>query len=126
MFILQFYEKLFGKKNEMNKAKSNKCTKSKGIKLNAFPYFLYFIKEIGLDCHILIKNLSKIFSLLQLSKYCDNLLKKSSKGVSESEMDDKLTNCITVFKYLDDKDVFQRVGSSLTVSQSSNTCISMI
>lgn len=64
--------------------------------------------------------MSEIFSLLQLSKYCDNLLKKSSKGVSESEMDDKLTNCITVFKYLDDKDVFQRVGSSLTVSQSSN------
>lgn len=72
--------------------------------------------------HLLINILKKkkIFSLLQLSKYCDNLLKKSSKGVSESEMDDKLTNCITVFKYLDDKDVFQRVGSSLTVSQSSN------
>lgn len=48
-----------------------------------------------------------------LSKYCDNLLKKSSKGVSESEMDDKLTNCITVFKYLDDKDVFQRFYSRM-------------
>lgn len=70
--------------------------------------------------NINLQNMSKKFSLLQLSKYCDNLLKKSSKGVSESEMDDKLTNCITVFKYLDDKDVFQRVGSSLTVSQSSN------
>lgn len=60
--------------------------------------------------NINLQNISEIFSLLQLSKYCDNLLKKSSKGVSESEMDDKLTNCITVFKYLDDKDVFQRVG----------------
>lgn len=60
--------------------------------------------------NINLQNMSEIFSLLQLSKYCDNLLKKSSKGVSESEMDDKLTNCITVFKYLDDKDVFQRVG----------------
>nr|XP_022308592.1 cullin-2-like [Crassostrea virginica] len=48
-----------------------------------------------------------------LSKYCDNLLKKSSKGVSESEMDDKLSNCITVFKYLDDKDVFQRFYSRM-------------
>ncbi|XP_061185924.1 cullin-2-like [Saccostrea echinata] len=48
-----------------------------------------------------------------LSKYCDNLLKKSSKGISESEMDDKLTNCITVFKYLDDKDVFQRFYSRM-------------
>ncbi|KAL4222998.1 Cullin-2 [Mactra antiquata] len=43
-----------------------------------------------------------------LAKYCDNLLKKSSKGSSESEIDDLLGSCITVFKYLDDKDVFQR------------------
>lgn len=43
-----------------------------------------------------------------LAKYCDNLLKKSSKGSSETELDDKLGSCITVFKYLDDKDVYQR------------------
>lgn len=43
-----------------------------------------------------------------LAKYCDNLLKKSSKGSSEAELDDKLCSCITVFKYLDDKDVYQR------------------
>lgn len=43
-----------------------------------------------------------------LAKYCDNLLKKSSKGSSETELDDKLASCITVFKYLDDKDVYQR------------------
>ena len=44
-----------------------------------------------------------------LAKYCDTLLKKSQKGISESEIDDKLNNSITVFKYLDDKDVFQKV-----------------
>lgn len=43
-----------------------------------------------------------------LSKYCDNLLKKSSKGMSESEIDHKLLLSITIFKYVDDKDVFQR------------------
>ncbi|KAJ8313728.1 hypothetical protein KUTeg_008289 [Tegillarca granosa] len=43
-----------------------------------------------------------------LAKYCDNLLKKSSKGFSDNELDDKLSSCITVFKYLDDKDVYQR------------------
>lgn len=43
-----------------------------------------------------------------LSKYCDNLLKKSSKGMSETEIDDKLSHSITIFKYVDDKDVFQR------------------
>jgi len=46
-----------------------------------------------------------------LAKYCDTLLKKSQKGISESEIDDKLNNSITVFKYLDDKDVFQKFYS---------------
>lgn len=43
-----------------------------------------------------------------LAKYCDALLKKSAKGISESEVEDKLTHSITVFKYIDDKDVFQK------------------
>ena len=44
-----------------------------------------------------------------MAKYCDSLLKKSTKGMSETEIDDKLTQSITVFKYLDDKDIYQRV-----------------
>ncbi|CAD6243262.1 GSCOCG00012654001-RA-CDS [Cotesia congregata] len=43
-----------------------------------------------------------------LAKYCDSLLKKSAKGISESEIDDKLAKSIIVFKYVDDKDVFQK------------------
>uniref|UniRef100_T1JK90 Cullin family profile domain-containing protein n=1 Tax=Strigamia maritima TaxID=126957 RepID=T1JK90_STRMM len=43
-----------------------------------------------------------------LAKYCDNLLKKSAKGNSESETDDKLAQSITIFKYIDDKDIFQK------------------
>lgn len=43
-----------------------------------------------------------------LAKYCDTLLKKSAKGISESEVEDRLTQSITVFKYIDDKDVFQK------------------
>lgn len=43
-----------------------------------------------------------------LARYCDGLLKKSAKGISESETDDKLAHSITVFKYIDDKDVFQK------------------
>lgn len=46
---------------------------------------------------------------LQLAKYCDNLLKKSAKGMTENEVEDKLTSFITVFKYIDDKDIFQKV-----------------
>lgn len=48
-----------------------------------------------------------------LAKYCDTLLKKSSKGLSESEIDDKLANSITIFKYIDDKDVFQKFYSRM-------------
>ncbi|XP_014214129.1 cullin-2 [Copidosoma floridanum] len=43
-----------------------------------------------------------------LAKYCDSLLKKSTKVASEAEIEEKLTRSITVFKYVDDKDVFQK------------------
>lgn len=40
-------------------------------------------------------------------------MKKSSKGSSESEIDDRLANSITIFKYIDDKDVFQKFYSRM-------------
>ncbi|XP_031832846.1 cullin 2 [Nomia melanderi] len=43
-----------------------------------------------------------------LAKYCDSLLRKSAKAASEVEVEEKLASCITVFKYVDDKDVFQK------------------
>ncbi|CAG7835527.1 unnamed protein product [Allacma fusca] len=43
-----------------------------------------------------------------LAKYCDTLLKKSTKGFSEQEVDEKLNNSIMIFKYIEDKDVFQK------------------
>ena len=43
-----------------------------------------------------------------LSRYCDNLLKKSSKSLPESELEEKLGASITIFKYIEDKDVFQK------------------
>ncbi|GFO38017.1 cullin-2-like, partial [Plakobranchus ocellatus] len=48
-----------------------------------------------------------------LAKYCDNLLKKSTKGVGDAELDEKLSGSIIIFKYLDDKDVFQRFYSRM-------------
>lgn len=60
-----------------------------------------------------------------LAKYCDGLLKKSTKGVSDAELDEKLSGSIIIFKYLDDKDVFQRfysrmLAKRLIYSQSSS------
>ncbi|XP_050305798.1 cullin-2 [Anthonomus grandis grandis] len=46
-----------------------------------------------------------------LAKYCDTLLKKSSKGISETEVEKKLSESIIIFKYIDDKDVFQKFYS---------------
>lgn len=48
-----------------------------------------------------------------LAKYCDTLLKKSSKGITETEVDDKLSQSIIIFKYIDDKDVFQKFYSRM-------------
>uniref|UniRef100_A0A1I8JBD7 CULLIN_2 domain-containing protein n=2 Tax=Macrostomum lignano TaxID=282301 RepID=A0A1I8JBD7_9PLAT len=43
-----------------------------------------------------------------LARYVDAMLRKSSKAVSDSELEEKLSQCIGIFKYVEDKDVFQR------------------
>ena len=55
------------------------------------------------------KNTNKSPELLV--KYCDLLLKKSSKNPEESELEELLNSIMVVFKYIDDKDVFQRYYS---------------
>ncbi|XP_059479190.1 cullin-2 [Neocloeon triangulifer] len=48
-----------------------------------------------------------------LAKHCDSLLRKTAKGISESEVEEKLGQSITIFKYIDDKDVFQKFYSRM-------------
>ncbi|KFH47181.1 Cullin-like protein [Hapsidospora chrysogenum ATCC 11550] len=43
-----------------------------------------------------------------LAKYTDVLLRKSSTSIEESELEQTLTQIMTVFKYIEDKDVFQK------------------
>eukprot|EP00118_Oscarella_pearsei_P019229 m.203404 g.203404 ORF g.203404 m.203404 type:complete len:770 (+) comp39621_c2_seq32:138-2447(+) len=43
-----------------------------------------------------------------LARFCDALLKKSSKSPEEAELDDSLNQVMVVFKYIEDKDVFQK------------------
>ncbi|KAI5716467.1 hypothetical protein M8J76_006947 [Diaphorina citri] len=43
-----------------------------------------------------------------LAKYCDILLKKSSKNPEENELEETLNQIMIMFKYLEDKDVFQK------------------
>ncbi|KAL8681909.1 MAG: hypothetical protein Q9224_005105 [Gallowayella concinna] len=42
-----------------------------------------------------------------LAKYTDSLLKKSAKSVEEADLEAALVQIMTVFKYIEDKDVFQ-------------------
>ncbi|KAI0482248.1 Cullin [Xylariaceae sp. FL0804] len=48
-----------------------------------------------------------------LAKYTDVLLRKSGTGVEEAELDARLTQIMTVFKYIEDKDVFQKFYSRM-------------
>lgn len=41
----------------------------------------------------------------------DSLLRKSVKTMTVSEIETKLTASIAIFKYIDDKDLFQKVSS---------------
>jgi cullin 1 len=46
-----------------------------------------------------------------LAKHADNVLKKSTKATEDDDMEKDLTQIMTVFKYIEDKDVFQKFYS---------------
>ncbi|KAI9842864.1 MAG: hypothetical protein M1837_006885 [Sclerophora amabilis] len=48
-----------------------------------------------------------------LAKYTDTLLKKSTKSTEESDLENMLAQIMTVFKYIEDKDVFQKFYSRM-------------
>jgi cullin 1 len=48
-----------------------------------------------------------------LAKYADLLLRKSSTGVEDAELESTLVQIMTVFKYIEDKDVFQKFYSRM-------------
>ncbi|KAL1918275.1 uncharacterized protein VTP21DRAFT_2935 [Calcarisporiella thermophila] len=48
-----------------------------------------------------------------LARYCDLLLRKSSKLLEDREVEDRLNDAMIVFKYVEDKDVFQKFYSKL-------------
>lgn len=48
-----------------------------------------------------------------LAKFCDDCLRKSSKHLGDTDVDERLNVLINIFKYVDDKDVFQKMYSKL-------------
>ncbi|KAG0231395.1 hypothetical protein BGW42_006523 [Actinomortierella wolfii] len=49
----------------------------------------------------------------QLARFCDSLLRKSAKNPEEGDLEELLNNIMTVFKYVEDKDVFQKFYSKM-------------
>ncbi|GAA6059887.1 hypothetical protein JCM10212_005270 [Sporobolomyces blumeae] len=48
-----------------------------------------------------------------LAKYTDSLLKKNNKQTEDADMEQALTDTMTIFKYIEDKDVFQKFYSKM-------------
>uniref|UniRef100_A0A915Q330 Cullin family profile domain-containing protein n=1 Tax=Setaria digitata TaxID=48799 RepID=A0A915Q330_9BILA len=53
----------------------------------------------------------------RLARYTDTLLRKSGKGLSDSELDTKLSQAIIIFRYIEDKDIFQKFYSKMLANR---------
>ncbi|TNY17266.1 Cullin-domain-containing protein [Rhodotorula diobovata] len=52
-----------------------------------------------------------------LARYADSLLRKSNKASEDADVEQALTDTMTVFKYIEDKDVFQKFYSRMLSSR---------
>lgn len=72
-----------------------------------------FVKSLDNACREFV-NRNKVCKMSSskspelLAKYCDSLLKKNSKNPDETDVENTLQNVMIVFKYVEDKDVFQK------------------
>lgn len=91
--------------------------KFKSLVVTAFTNDSGFVSALDKACNkfINVNSITQLQPNNQLSrspelfaKYCDLLMKKSSKNPEEAELEDKLTRVMTGFNYLTDKDVFQK------------------
>lgn len=86
----------------------------------AFDGDSYFTATIDKACEKFINNnnVTKLSDSISkppelMAKYCDLLLRKSARNPEEAELEEKLKQVITVFRYLVDKDVFQKFYTKL-------------
>lgn len=83
---------------------------------NAFTGESEFVRSLDNACReyvnrnkITLKNSARSPELL--AKHADNVLKRSTKAAEEDDMEKMLNEVMTVFKYIEDKDVFQKFYS---------------
>ncbi|XP_075224778.1 cullin 1 [Lycorma delicatula] len=94
--------------------------KYNALVLMAFSNDSGFVAALDKACGKFINNNSVTKSVSSsskspelLAKFCDLLLKKSSKNPEEAELEDTLNQVMVVFKYIEDKDVFQKFYSKM-------------
>ncbi|KAK4504964.1 hypothetical protein PRZ48_002927 [Zasmidium cellare] len=83
---------------------------------NAFTGESEFVRSLDNACReyvnrnkVCAKNSSRSPELL--AKHADNVLKRSTKATEEDDMEKMLNQVMTIFKYIEDKDVFQKFYS---------------
>ncbi|EPQ07427.1 Cullin-1, partial [Myotis brandtii] len=89
--------------------------KYNALVMSAFNNNVGFVAALDKACGRFINN-NAVTKMAQssskspelLARYCDSLLKKSSKNPEEAELEDTLNQAMVVFKYIEDKDVFQK------------------
>lgn len=93
-------------------------TKYKGMVDSAFAGESEFVRSLDNACREFVNrnalcSTSSTKSPELLARYTDSLLKKGAKSPEESEFEELLTQIMTVFKYIEDKDVFQKFYSRM-------------
>jgi len=83
---------------------------------SAFSNDANFLSTLDQACRKVVNENSLVakdpsYSPELLALYTDTLLKKSTKHIDENELEDKLKQVILIFKYINDKDVFQKFYS---------------
>ena len=67
-------------------------------------------KQAVCICHSSANTGGLVYFLnFQLSRYTDFLLRRTGKGLTDPELEKRLSNAIIIFKYIEDKDMFQKV-----------------
>merc|ERR1719186_1089235 len=94
--------------------------KYNALVLTAFDNDAGFVASLDKACGKFINNnaVTKLVSQSSkspelLAKYISLLLQKSSKNPEEAELEDTLNQVMVVFKYIEDKDVFQKFYSKM-------------
>merc|ERR1711902_27125 len=94
--------------------------KYNALVLTAFNNDAGFVASLDKACGKFINNnaVTKMASQSSkspelLAKYISVLLQKSSKNPEEAELEDTLNQCMIVFKYIEDKDVFPKFYSKM-------------